>query len=87
MRERRYDLIFMDVQMPEMDGFTATRAIRAEFSPDRQPVIVALTANAMQGDRERCLEAGMTDYLTKPIQAPEIIRVITATPVRVQTAP
>jgi CheY-like chemotaxis protein len=71
-RERNYQLIFMDVQMPEMDGFAATREIRTTVAADRQPVIIALTANAMQGDRERCLEAGMNDYITKPLKPDDI---------------
>ena len=71
-----YDLIFMDVQMPELDGIETTRMIRARFTPDRQPFIVAMTANAMQGDREMCLEAGMNDYISKPIQISELHRVL-----------
>jgi PAS domain S-box-containing protein len=64
-----YDLVFMDVQMPVMDGLAATRAIRAAegASPHPRPRIVAMTANAMRGDRERCLEAGMDDHLAKPL--------------------
>ncbi len=76
MRERNYHLLFMDVQMPEMDGLEATRQIRAIISSERQPIIIALTANAMQGDRERCLGAGMNDYITKPVKIDEIQAVI-----------
>jgi CheY-like chemotaxis protein len=68
VRLRKYDLIFMDLQMPEMDGMAATREIRASLPPESQPVILALTANAMPGDRERCMEAGMNDHLPKPVK-------------------
>ncbi|WP_158219918.1 PAS domain S-box protein [Ideonella sp. A 288] len=64
---RPYDLVFMDLQMPEMDGLESTRRIVAEMPPLDRPRIVAMTANALTGDRERCLEAGMDDYIAKPI--------------------
>src|SRR5207253_2129654 len=66
-------VVLMDMQMPEMDGLQATRAIRAQLPGDRQPRIVAMTANAMQGDREACLAAGMDDYVAKPIRVDELV--------------
>jgi CheY-like chemotaxis protein len=74
VKRQHYDIIFMDVQMPEMDGLEATRQIRAHAAAEggRGPWIIALTANAMQDDRDLCLAAGMDDYVTKPFKLPDI---------------
>ncbi|MDV6235258.1 response regulator [Leptospira ellisii] len=71
LEKTEYDLIFMDIQMPEMDGFETTQRIRKN-DRIRKPVIVAMTANAMEGDRERCIEAGMDAYISKPVQITDI---------------
>jgi two-component system, sensor histidine kinase len=76
-RRGRYDVVLMDLQMPDMDGFEATAAIRA--LPGEQPPIIALTAHSMVGDRERCLAAGMQNYLSKPIDLRELIEVVEET--------
>ena len=72
----RYDLVFMDCQMPVMDGYQATEQIRRTEPPGRHNVIVAMTANAMQSDRERCIESGMDDYVSKPINKSEVVAVL-----------
>ena len=71
-----YQLVFMDLQMPEMDGFEATRHIRRNLPAHRQPCIIALTANALQSDRDLCLSSGMNDFITKPIKLSEITATI-----------
>ena len=73
---QRYDVVLMDVQMPEMDGLEAARRIVARWPAEERPRIVAMTANAMQGDREACLAAGMDDYVTKPIRVEQLVEAL-----------
>ena len=73
----------MDIQMPEIDGLEATRIIRT--SRDLQPVIIAMTANAMQGDREDCLAGGMNDYLSKPVRPEELVEMLEKWGSRIKT--
>jgi CheY-like chemotaxis protein len=77
-----YDVVLMDVQMPEMDGLEASRRITAKFKADERPRIVAMTANAMQGDRDECLAAGMDDYVTKPIRVDALVEALMQSPAR-----
>ncbi|MCP6760459.1 MAG: response regulator [Fischerella sp. CENA71] len=76
LRQKSYDLVFMDVQMPEMDGLEATRRICQEWPEDSRPWIIAMTAHAMQGDREECLNAGMNDYISKPIRMKALVQAL-----------
>lgn len=75
LKRKSYNLIFMDVQMPEMDGYEATRIIKERWST-KAPVIIAMTANAMHGDKEKCLLAGMDDYVSKPLRLDDLLRLI-----------
>jgi len=82
VQEDTYDVVLMDVQMPEMDGLEATRRLREERPPDAQPFIIALTASVMKEDRQRCQEAGMDGFLSKPVRKDELARALedTTTP-------
>jgi CheY-like chemotaxis protein len=71
----RYDIILMDMQMPVMDGVTAAREIR-RIAPQSKVPIVAMTANVMQEDRQRCFEAGMNDFVTKPVDPDQLLAVL-----------
>ena len=76
VRKINYDVVFMDIFMPEMDGYEATKYIIDNFVKEQRPKIIAMTANAMQGDREKCIEAGMDDYIGKPVRVEELQAVI-----------
>ena len=80
VERQRYDLVLMDVQMPEMDGLEATRNIAETVPLSDRPWIVAMTANAMDGDRERCIEAGMNGYISKPIRVEELVAAVLGAP-------
>jgi CheY-like chemotaxis protein len=79
LEKKEFDVVLMDVQMPELDGLGATRRIRSMW-PDRPVHIVAMTANAMAGDRELCIAAGMNDYVSKPIRPPELAEALARSP-------
>jgi CheY-like chemotaxis protein len=72
LKQRAYDVVLMDVQMPELNGCEATQKLRAMSLAGPQPWVIALTANALKGDRERCLAAGMDDYIAKPVRLADL---------------
>jgi len=76
LKRVRYDLVFMDVQMPEMDGIEATKYIVQNWNSEERPFIIAMTANVLQGDKEKCLNAGMDDYLSKPVIIDDVQNII-----------
>jgi len=84
LHRQSYDVVLMDVQMPEMDGLEASRRICQDWSPEERPRIIAMTANAMQGDREECLAAGMDDYLSKPIKLEALVKALQRCQLRCQ---
>ena len=76
LQKENYDVVLMDVHMPEMDGLEATRHIRRERKRGRRPYIIALTAAALPEDEEKCMEAGMDDFITKPVRTPDLNTVL-----------
>ena len=79
MSRQTYELLLMDVRMPEMDGLEATRQIVARWPPGQRPRIVAMTANALNGDRPQCLAAGMDEHLAKPLRVASLAEVLAGT--------
>lgn len=84
LQRQPYDVILMDVQMPEMDGVSATDFIRTNWSLDQQPYIIAMTANALSGDREKYLEVGMDDYVSKPVKLEQLASSLLKAPTRTE---
>lgn len=86
LQRQPYDVVLMDMQMPEMDGLEATERIRQDWATERRPYIIAMTANAMQGDREACIRAGMDDYISKPIRIQKLAEALSRCPSRTLVA-
>jgi CheY-like chemotaxis protein/HPt (histidine-containing phosphotransfer) domain-containing protein len=87
LNQEEFDVILMDIQMPEMDGLTTTKLIRANYNKEKQPMIVALTADTSKGDTENYLKVGMDSVLTKPIQIDELIATLDGFSTRKSTSP
>jgi PAS domain S-box-containing protein len=87
LERQNYDVVLMDVQMPEMDGLEACRQLRQRYGDDAPPRVIAMTANAMPGDRETCLAAGMDAYVSKPVELADIRRVLLSLPAAAALAP
>ncbi|MGB7416084.1 MAG: response regulator [Thermosynechococcaceae cyanobacterium] len=79
MADDHYDVVLMDCNMPTMDGYKATQILRQREGQERHTVIIGLTANTQSGDREKCLRAGMDDYLAKPVMINDLLKAIAAT--------
>jgi CheY-like chemotaxis protein/HPt (histidine-containing phosphotransfer) domain-containing protein len=86
MKDKKYDVVFMDVEMPELDGIDTTRMIRNNWSIKDQPRIIAMTAHALSGDKERFLESGMDDYISKPVRPQAIVKALSKSAKLVQSA-
>ncbi|OKH23544.1 hypothetical protein NIES593_09995 [Hydrococcus rivularis NIES-593] len=84
LRQAPYDVVLMDVEMPEMDGLTAAQRIAEEWKPSQRPWLIAVTAYAMKGDREKCLVAGMNDYISKPIRETELLQALEKAALRLE---
>ena len=76
LAQQKYKIILMDCQMPELDGYQTTKAIRQREAEERHTIIIGLTAHAMEGDRQKCLDAGMDEYITKPVDIHRLTAVL-----------